>query len=74
MALAPTELAPVIEPGSYPTFRAGQTGLNVIDFDVVYAQPAGVVTISAVPEPGAWALMAAGTALLLGRRRGLRHR
>lgn len=69
-----SELAPVIEPGGYPTFRAGQTGVNVIDFDVVYAQPAGMVTISAVPEPAAWALMAAGVALLLGHRRGARGR
>ncbi len=69
-----SELAPVIEAGSYPTFRAGQTGLSVIDFDVVYAQPAGVVTISAVPEPAAWALMAAGTALLLGHRRTVQRR
>lgn len=63
------ELAPVIEPGSYPTFRAGQTGLNVNDFGTIHWQPAAVVTISAVPEPAAWALMAAGAALLLGRRR-----
>lgn len=64
-----SELAPVIEPGSYPTFGPGTTGLIVNDFGTLYWQPAGTVTISAVPEPAAALLMLAGTALLLLARR-----
>lgn len=64
-----SELAPVIEPGSYPTYGPGITGLMVNDLGTLYWQPAGTVTISAVPEPAAALLMLAGTALLLQARR-----
>ena len=63
-----SELAPRVETGSYPTFSAGFTGLYVVDFANKYWQPASVVTISAVPEPAAWALMLGGIGLLLAQR------
>jgi hypothetical protein len=63
-----SELAPRVETGSYATFHPGFTGIYVVDFDNKYWQPATVVTISAVPEPAAWALMFAGVGLLLARR------
>lgn len=64
-----SELAPRFETGNYATFSPGFTGMYVIDFDNKYWQPANVVTISAVPEPAAWALMLAGVGLLLARQR-----
>jgi hypothetical protein len=63
-----SELTPRIEPGSYATFHPGFTGIYVVDFENKYWQPATVVTISAVPEPAAWALMFAGVGVLLVRR------
>jgi hypothetical protein len=63
-----SELAPRFETGSYPTLNPASTGLYVVDFDDKYWQPAGVVTISVVPEPAAWAPMLGGLGLLLARR------
>jgi hypothetical protein len=68
-----SEQTPTIEAGSYATFQAGRTGVEIAFEGRTYMQPATTVTISAVPAPPSLALMMAGLTALAVYKRAARH-
>ena len=67
-----TPVKPILWDPEWPRFGLGGTNMQIAQFDPDNA----VVTVSSVPEPGAWAMLLAGflglgTALRRARRPGL---